>query len=801
MSHELRRNGCWKTYLQYQKSLGKRSKNSHRLQFLNECKKANIIPNFLKFRIPGNGCFDDKTVHEFQLKLLRKEIFSARSDLAANIKQLSEKRNAIKMQVSRSLLPSIVLYTRISTNAISRKQVLLHRKKLAALSEEQERPLFSVQNTVIQCELDRPLPTHVINTLSLGPKSSVLDAFNPKDVLSQVDGLLYYCKSKQVSNDTINDINVKALNYIKKCKKLKSSRNIILCKKYLKDNQLLAVPFDKGIGICVMKQDAYHSKLDAILQLPQFEKVTSTRKNAKHPVLKEQDRILRALKEMKEDGRISEGLYEKLRPTGSQPPRLYGLAKIHKTVIPVRPVLSMPGSAYYKIGNEIAEWLATVPECKINSSTKMVNEQLKSVHLEDDEEIISFDVVSLYTNVPVLEAINVCADLLYRSGMKTPPVDKDTFIQLATIASCNVVMSTHDGYYQQIDGLAMGSPPAPHLANGWMSQYDQIIQGEAKLYTRYMDDILREIKHANADQKLAEINALHPNLAFTIERETEGRLPFLDMQVIHSGPQVSSTWYSKPTDTGLILNFHALAPMRYKRSVISGFVHRIFRACSTWKHFHASIQKAKSILEQNQYPPSVYESIIKQTLDEIITSESGDEQSESSENQTVPQSPDTADTTSTTEIPKHPIFIQYRGKGTEEFAQSLHNIKAPCTVIMTLRKLKTVLPSLKAPVEKHLRSGVVYKIECARCQAAYVGQTSRHLLTRMKEHQKAPSPVAIHMQECGSTFSLEDTTILDYTTRGESHLLTLEALWIQEMTPSLNTQEDFRNRTLTVKFF
>ena len=85
-----------------------------------------------------------------------------------------------------------------------------------------------------------------------------------------------------------------------------------------------------------------------------------------------------------------------------------------------------------------------------------------------------------------------------------------------------------------------------------------------------------------------------------------------------------------------------------------------------------------------------------------FTSESGEEQRESSENQTITQSPDTVDTTSTTEIPKHPIFIQYRGKGIEEFAQSLHNIKAPCVVIMTLRKLKTVLPSLKAPVEKHL---------------------------------------------------------------------------------------------------
>ena len=55
--------------------------------------------------------------------------------------------------------------------------------------------------------------------------------------------------------------------------------------------------------------------------------------------------------------------------------------------------------------------------------------------MKADEEIISFDVVSLYANVPVLEAIQVCADLLYRQGMKTPPVDKDTFIQLASMAS------------------------------------------------------------------------------------------------------------------------------------------------------------------------------------------------------------------------------------------------------------------------------------------------------------------------------------------------------------------------------
>lgn len=82
---------------------------------------------------------------------------------------------------------------------------------------------------------------------------------------------------------------------------------------------------------------------------------------------------------------------------------------------------------------------------------------LKETELEKDEEMISFDAVSLYTNVPVLETIEVCTDMLYNlSPEKRPNIDKDTFRSLCKIASCEVVMLTHDGYYTQKDGLAMG---------------------------------------------------------------------------------------------------------------------------------------------------------------------------------------------------------------------------------------------------------------------------------------------------------------------------------------------------------
>jgi len=142
-------------------------------------------------------------------------------------------------------------------------------------------------------------------------------------VLAEVDALLNHCKNHNVNNETISEINVKTVNYIKKCKRLKSSRNITLTKKYLKDNNLLAVPFDKGIGICVMSKELYNSKLEAILQLSQFEKIVTTRKNAKHIVLKEEERIVNILKYMKQNDRIDEKLFTKLRPMGSQPPRLW----------------------------------------------------------------------------------------------------------------------------------------------------------------------------------------------------------------------------------------------------------------------------------------------------------------------------------------------------------------------------------------------------------------------------------------------------------------------------------------------
>ena len=328
----------------------------------------------------------------------------------------------------------------------------------------------------------------------------------------------------------------------------------------------------------------------------------------------------------------------------------------------------------------------------------------------------------------------------------------------------------------------MGSPPAPMLANGWMSKFDDQIKGNAVLYSRYMDDILRNIKSSDITTKLNEINSLHPSLKFTLECEKNGSLPFLDMLIQNINGKLVSTWYTKATDTGLTMNFHALAPEKYKRSVVSGMVHRILRACSTWKTVHDSLDKAKKILENNQYPPSFYNPIIQKCLNSVIVDKK--EEAESVEED---------------EKEFKMLFIQYRGRVSEKFEQSLKKLNAPCKVIYTLKKIKTLLPSLKPPVEKSLKSGLVYKIDCPRCNSCYVGMTSRHLLTRFKEHLKSSSPVSKHMTSCNHKVTTEDVTILSAAAKSVSHLLILEALFIYELKPSINTKDEYKSHTLVIK--
>ena len=73
------------------------------------------------------------------------------------------------------------------------------------------------------------------------------------------------------------------------------------------------------------------------------------------------------------------------------------------------------------------------------------------------------------------------------------------------------------------------------------------------------------------------------------------------------------------------------------------------------------------------------------------------------------------------------------------------------------------------------------------------------MLQRLKEHQRASSPVGNHLETCNAEITIDDVMILASTTKSEDHLMTLEASFILEIHLGLNKKDEFKSRMLTIK--
>ena len=100
-----------------------------------------------------------------------------------------------------------------------------------------------------------------------------------------------------------------------------------------------------------------------------------------------------------------------------------------------------------------------------------------------------------------------------------------------------------------------------------------------------------------------------------------------------------------------------------------------------------------------------------------------------------------------------------------------------------------------------MKSQVVYKINCPKCSAFYVGMTFRHLCTRVSEHFNSSGTMTKHIEECGLSFDpMENTSILDNTQRNLKTLMVLEALYIKDLKPTINNRDEYRSRHLRLRF-
>nr|VZI51208.1 unnamed protein product [Spirometra erinaceieuropaei] len=220
--------------------------------------------------------------------------------------------------------------------------------------------------------------------------------------------------------------------------------------------------------------------------------------------------------------------------------------------------------------------------------------------------MFSLDVSSLFTNVPVTETLDYLCDFLSASQQEIG-IPTNTLKELLLRCTLNVQLLFDNQLYRQVDGVAMVSPLGSLLADVFMGKLERFQLGEqiAKLkhYGRYVDNIFAiATKETDVATPLDAANQAHPSIKSTLEMETAGSLPFLDV-LLGRRPDgsVRRSVYRKKTWSGQYTNFASFVPLQQKRNLVRCLAQRARKICST-DSIEEELRKIQDFVSENGYP-------------------------------------------------------------------------------------------------------------------------------------------------------------------------------------------------------
>ena len=205
----------------------------------------------------------------------------------------------------------------------------------------------------------------------------------------------------------------------------------------------------------------------------------------RNPTTRIEKQVSESLKNLQRDGFIGESLAKRLNPQFSTPPQMYGLPKIHKEDIPMRPIVVTIGSPAYHLVKELARILSPLAgktSSYVKNSMHFV-EIIRGRVVSEADILVSFDVVSLFTKVPIDETMDVVKHKLQNDTSledRTPiPIEK--LCELIKLCLTTSYFQLGEKFYEQREGTAMGSPLSPVIANLYMEHFEKLALDSSQL--------------------------------------------------------------------------------------------------------------------------------------------------------------------------------------------------------------------------------------------------------------------------------------------------------------------------------
>ncbi|RLU15076.1 hypothetical protein DMN91_012963 [Ooceraea biroi] len=551
-----------------------------------------------------------------------------------------------------------------------------------------------------------------------------------------------------------------------------------MCRKFLKVNKdIIVTRADKGQVTVIMDRNDYIKKMKELLS----DKNTYVELD-KDPVKKVTRRVGELVKSWVNLDLIDEHTHRWLNASHSNIARCYGLPKIHKTGYPLRVIVSAIGSPSYNLATFFHEILVKSinrPNSYVGNGWTFID-KVRNVAIDKCETMVSFDVVSLFTNIPkelVIKAIEKRWDLI---SVDTK-FNLDQFIYGIDVILNSTSFTFNGRFYSQIYGCPMGSPLSPIVADMVLDDLETIcmerLDFKIKLFYRYVDVFM--ILPTDRIQQVLEIfNNYHPRLCFTVETEKNGTINFLDATVIRDNEALITDWYRKPTYSGRYINYFASNPLQHKINVITNLVDRAILLSD--ERFHdKNIQILNSILIINCYPPEFINKHVRNRLKQIEYRKTKNNGSSNNEN-------------------KIRMCIPYVKGFSECVARILRGCQVNVTHVIN-KTLDGIVKCEKDKLERKNKTDVIYRINCKDCDVCYVGQTKRHLNTRISEHlsdikkcENNWSVVSKHRDNVDHEFDWSEVEVLHQ----EKHLrkrLIAEMFYIKKHKTSINLQKDTDN--------
>lgn len=621
------------------------------------------------------------------------------------------------------------------------------------------------------------IPSDISDFLSLGPKFSIPitgKEIKFETILADVENIIEETPTNSRDILRARATNI-VTNYYHNSQNLPPSPfNTIFNKTkiFLKSHpDLYILQSDKGGCTVAINREDYIQKTQELLQdnftYTQLTRDPTTSTQTTH------NNLIKSLKAKKE---ISEIEAKSLIIYNASCPKLYCLPKVHKPNIPLRPIVSSINSVTYNLSKFLSKILQTAFQDSTNYNIKdtftFVN-TINGFHLPDNHILISLDVVSLFTNIP----LNLIKEILRQKWDIITPhtsLSRESFLKLIDFTFNNTYFSFNNCFYKQIFGTPMGSPISPILATIVLDYLlDNTLPNlpfNIPFIFKYVDDLICAVPSDQVEITLNKFNSFHQKLQFTIEMETDGALPFLDTKVVRTEDnKIILDWYQKTTASGRFINYFSYHPKNQKYNTVIAMKNRVTHI-SDEIFLLANLKKLFNIFLNNGYP--------KHILNKLIYN------SNLFDGPTEPQN-------TQVKFKKIPYIKELSHQITGLF-RDFPQIQIAKYNTLTNRNL---FSKTKDKTPMLYNSNVIYKIPCLECRGCYIGQTSQWLKQRITQHKsdcrvgKNSCAVAEHFQKTGHQFNYDEVKILKQENNYKSRLF-LEMYYIKKTEHSLNYKSD-----------